>query len=103
MKAIWENRAIIARRRIAAYILDNFGENSKADFMAEIRETIDLLKINPYMAAIDPLFDNRAHTYRSVIINRRSKMVYYIENNVIQIAGFWDCRQDPVAQAARVK
>ena len=51
MKAIWENRAIIGRRRIAAYILDNFGENSKADFMAEIRETIGVTK-NKYTKII---------------------------------------------------
>ena len=103
MKTKWKPIAINGRRRIAAYILDRFGERSKADFMTEIRETIDLLKINPFMAAIDPLFDDRAHTYRSVIINHRSKMVYYIENNVIQIAGFWDCRQDPEAQAKQLE
>jgi plasmid stabilization system protein ParE len=103
MKAKWKPIAINGRRRIAAYILDRFGENSKADFMAEIRETVELLKNNPYMFAIDPLFADRARTYRSAIINRKSKMVYYVEDNVIQIAGFWDCRQDPIAQAKQVE
>lgn len=55
------------------------------------------------MASIDPLFEERAKTYRSIIINRRSKMVYYIEDETIYIAAFWDCRKDPTNQAAQVK
>ncbi|MBQ5513334.1 MAG: hypothetical protein IIT83_06560, partial [Bacteroidales bacterium] len=61
------------------------------------------LKSNPYMSPIDPLFDNRTRTYRSILINKRSKMVYYIEDDTIQIAGFWDCRRDPEAAAKEVK
>ena len=58
---------------------------------------------NPYIAAIDPLFGDRANTYRSTLINRRSKMVYYVVDDEIHIAAFWDCRRDPVAQAKKVK
>ena len=103
MKAIWESKAVNGRRQIANYILNQFGEKAKKDFMLEIQDKIRLLKNNPYMSPIEPLFDDRARTYRSVFINRRSKMVYYIEDDVIQIAGFWDCRCDPVAAAKEVE
>jgi len=103
MKVIWKPQAKMARLQIAAYILNRFGENSKKEFLLETSDTIRLLKINPYMASIDPLFEERAKTYRSIIINRRSKMVYYIEDETIYIAAFWDCRKDPTNQAAQVK
>ncbi len=102
MKAIWESKAVNGRRQIANYIRKKFGEIAVKDFMLEIQDTIRLLKSNPYMSPIDPLFVDRARTYRSILINRRSKMVYYIEKDVIYIAGFWDCRCDPVAAAKEV-
>ncbi|MBQ3688670.1 MAG: hypothetical protein II937_02265 [Bacteroidales bacterium] len=46
----------MARLQIAAYILNRFGENSKKEFLLETSDTIRLLKINPYMASIDPSF-----------------------------------------------
>jgi len=103
MKAIWESKAVNGRRQIANYILNKFGEKAKKDFMLEIHDTIRLLKSNPYMSPIDPLFDDRAKTYRSIFINKRSKLVYYIENGTIYISGFWDCRRDPEAAAKEVE
>ena len=47
--------------------------------------------------------EERSKIYRSVLINRRSKMVYYVENDAVVVAGFWDCRRDPVAAAKDVK
>lgn len=103
MKTKWKPIAMKGRRQIAKYILNIFGEIAAKDFMLEIHDTIRLLKNNPYMSPIDPLFDDRAKTYRSILINRRSKMVYYIEDDTIQIAGFWDCRRDPEAAAKEVE
>ena len=103
MKTKWKPIAMQGRRQIVDYILKKFGEIAVKNFILEIRDTIRLLKNNPYMSPIDPLFDDRAKTYRSIFINKRSKMVYYIENDIIQIAGFWDCRCDPVAAAKEVE
>lgn len=103
MKTKWKPIAMQGRRQIVDYILKKFGEIAVKNFILEIRDTIRLLKSNPYMSPIDPLFDNRTRTYRSILINKRSKMVYYIEDDTIQIAGFWDCRRDPNAAAKEVK
>ncbi len=103
MKTKWKPIAMQGRRQIVDYILKKFGEIAVKNFILEIRDTIRLLKSNPYMSPIDPLFDNRTRTYRSILINKRSKMVYYIEDDTIQIAGFWDCRRDPDAAAKEVK
>ena len=61
------------------------------------------LKRSPGIGQIDPLFLDRARTYRSVIINGLNKMVYFIEGDILYIAGFWDTRMEPEDQAAQVK
>lgn len=61
------------------------------------------LKHSPYIGKIDPLFQNRVQTYRSVIVNGLNKLVYRIEGNTIHIVAFWDTRMEPKNLAAQVK
>lgn len=56
-----------------------------------------------YIGAIDPLFADRPASYRSIIINGLSKMVYRIDDDTIHIVGVWDCRQEPKGQAAQTE
>ena len=58
---------------------------------------------HPNIGSIDPLFDDRPKTYRSIIINGLSKMVYFIDDETIHIVAFWDTRREPKKQAEQVK
>ena len=100
MKIHWDEKAEWQMNQVAAYILQDFGVNSLIDFSQELNHTTELLQANPYMCALDPLLTKRSRTYRSTIINRRSKMVYYVDdqNETIHIAAFWDCRREPLSQ-----
>jgi plasmid stabilization system protein ParE len=102
MKIIWHQDAKNEYKQIARYIKLKFGLKAKREFITGVMECEKFLCKHPDIASIDPLFDDRVKTYRSVLINRRSKMVYYIEGEEIHIAAFWDCRRDPVAQAEQV-
>lgn len=103
LKIQWKAYAKAEYFKIALYIKNYFGVEAKRKFVESVNSYKKALRQNPEMGKIDPLFADRARTYRSVIINGKSKMVYYVEDNVIQIAGFWDCRRDPIAQANQVK
>ena len=103
MKVIWHPLALANRRNIADYILNKFGNKSKKKFLKAITDKIHLIKLNPDIAPIDPLFETYTDIYSSVIIDSLSKMVYYVETDTIHIAGFWDCRSEPSSQAKRVK
>ena len=103
MKVIWQTQAKEARDKIADYIHRQFGIKRKTRFLQEVRQTTKLMRQSPNLGPIDPLFSDRPGTYRSVIINGLSKMVYRIDDDVIHIVAFWDTRQEPVGQAARVK
>ena len=103
MRVIWDPQAKEARNQVAGYILRCFGTKRKTRFLLEVRETTDMLKTHPNIGQIDQLFADRPKTYRSVIINGLSKMVYCLEDDIIYIAAFWDCRQEPTYQATRTR
>lgn len=102
MKVVWDPKARKGRNQIAKYIHRQFGAKPKDKFLVEVRETTKMLKIHPNLGSIDPLFNDRPKTYRSVIINGLSKMVYFIDDEIIYIAAFWDCRQEPNKQVSQV-
>lgn len=57
----------------------------------------------PEHGKIDPLFAHRKQLYRSIIVRRLNKIVYYIKDDTIRIAAMWDTRREPKAQARKVR
>ena len=105
MKIEWENIAEQKAKEIGKYIRRSFGLKRMKVFGEQIRHTTDLLILNPYMGVLDPLLSGRSQSYRSILINRLSKMVYYVDEKegVIHISAFWDCRCEPLAQSEHLK
>lgn len=103
MKAIWDTEAMKAQRQVAAYIRKEFGVKRAKKFRKEVDDTVNQLMRSPGIGQIDPLFSDRTRTYRSVIINGLNKLVYFVSNDVLYIAGFWDTRMDDEDQATKVK
>lgn len=101
MKEIWDINAKNGRKKVADYIRERFGVKSVKKFRQEVEQTTKMLKDYPNIGSIDPLFADRPKAYRSVIIGDLSKMVYFVEEDIIHIAAFWDIRQDPMSQAAK--
>ena len=104
MTLIWDEKAEESLLQISDYIYLNFGEQSETKFQQEVLHTTNQLLNNPNMCALDPLLAGRSHAYRSTIINRHSKMVYYVDetSETIRIAAFWDCRREPLAQTVHL-
>ena len=103
MKVIWDPRATRGKQNVASYIRRKFGDDRKDQFLLEVRETTQMLKQHPELGAIDPLFEDFSIAYRSIVINRLSKMVYFIKDDTVYIAAFWDCRREPKALADEMK
>lgn len=103
MRVEWSEKAEWHRDIIGDYIYERFGSDSLDAFIQEVEKTISLLVSNPNIGTIDSLFADRPFTYRSVIINGLSKLVYRVDGDDIFIVGFWDTRSEPNAQAAKVK
>lgn len=103
MRVKWSERARKQRDEVANYIRHQFGAKRKFQFKQDIRDTTNLLKRSPGIGQIDPLFSDRAMTYRSVIINGLNKLVYFVKDDTIHIVGFWDTRMEPEEQAEKTK
>lgn len=102
-KTEWDQKALEGKRQVAAYIYKKFGINSKKKFLQRVRDMEKTLKINPYFVNKDPLFEGYTKEMRSVFINNLSRMVYYVEGDIIHIAAFWDGRRDAENQAAQIQ
>ncbi len=103
MNYIWDPKAQWQRDQIADYIYERFGEKRSIKFLDNVDEAVDMILRHPNIGTIDPLFADRSVTYRSVVVDGLSKMVYRVEDNVIYIAAMWDCRREPQVQAEQVK
>lgn len=79
--------------------LDHFYNRSprKAQTIRKkISEGVNTLQTFPKAGPVEIHFEDRSVTYRSLVIDKDFKLIYYIEEEIIYIVGIWDCRQDPL-------
>ena len=103
MKLIWDEKAKSELKQVARYIRKSFGLNQEKKYQQIIRNAANMLLTQPYMGALDPQLSNRTKSYRSIIVNKLNKMVYYVENDVVTIVAFWDCRRDSDQQSQHLQ
>lgn len=103
MEIIWADEAFSAWKETIDYIVQEFGARAAENFYKKIEEGQDNLSTSPLIGKIEPLLKNRSRSYRSLVINKRSKLVYYIEGETINIVDFWDTRREPTQQANKLK
>lgn len=103
MKVIWDKYASAKRKEVAAYIRRDFGIRRARKFKEEIEQAVEMIRHSPNIGQIDPLFEGRVETYRSVIVNGLNKMVYYVKGDTVRIADFWDTRREPKNQARQTE
>jgi len=103
MKIHWHKRAVAQLHQIEEYVLRDFGERVRQEFMDDVEQTVLSLADMPTMGKLDPLFVHRKQAYRSVIIRRLNKAVYYVKGDTIHIAAFWDTRREPKNRAKQTR
>ncbi len=103
MTILWHKRAAAQLHQVEDYVLRDFGERVRQEFMDEVEQTILALAEMPTMGKLDSLFAHRKQAYRSIIIRRLNKVVYYVKGNTLHIAAFWDTRREPKNQARQTE
>ena len=99
----WSKRASKAAQQTARYIFKEFGSKASLKFLSEISHVSHLLEDNPYLGQIEPLLLNKKKQYRSIVINHRNKIVYYIKDETIRVSALWDTRREPKALGNELK
>ena len=95
MRIVVNDEAKEKIRQTAKYIQNKFGKKARVDFRNEIDHVSRLLRNNPYLGPAEPFLAEAPVPYRSIVVNRLNKMVYWINGDVIEIVDFWDTRREP--------
>ncbi len=93
MQIIWSDRAFVRRQAIEDYILYSFGFAAHAEYVEAIEEWKRLVKENPYIGKIEPLLEGMRKEYRSYVISKLTKCIYYVEEEFIVVVDWWDTRR----------
>ena len=99
MKIVTYNSVRKTIRKTARYIQKEFGAKSRLKFIDEVKHTMQLLVTNPELGSVELYLEGAPVRYRSIVVQRLNKIIYWINGDVIEIVDFWDCRRDPDALA----
>lgn len=102
MKVIWTRRAYRSWQEIALYISKTFGQKALQDFQQKTLQWEATISAMPQVGRIEPLLQGLPKMYRSVVVDKHSKMIYSIEEHIIKIDAFWDTRREPKQQATNI-
>ena len=61
----------------------------------DILDESALLANFPQMAALEPLLYEFPKKYRSLVVHRNYKVIYYIDCETVYVVAVFDCRQNP--------
>lgn len=86
-------RAIEGFREVSSYIAHNFGIKALREFQLRTKEWTNALKEMPKLGSVDEDVSTEDREYRTVVIYRRSVMVYRIVEDTILIVDFYDTRK----------
>lgn len=94
MRVLWTKKAIAGWREVADYILADFGAQAMQAFIERTVEAEGIISLLPSIGSVEWSDTQEGVVYRYVTINRRSKMLYYVDGDIIFIADFWDVRKN---------
>lgn len=82
-------------KEIVDYYKEGYGINTARRIANQLKKSSKKLKRFPQMAAIEPLLKDEPIVYRSLVVTKNYKVIYYIGENTIYVYDIWDCRQNP--------
>lgn len=103
MRIEWSPRALREWENTVRYIFREFGRKAAEEFEQDIAKWESRIAINPELAHQEPLLKERTKLYRGLIVSRHSKLIFYVEDEVVYIADLWDMRREPSRLSRRLK
>lgn len=103
MKLIWANRANSEWKKIATYIHDEFGHKAAEIFLRDTQKWERYLLKSPECGFLEQLLKDKTIPYRSILLSKHNKLIYYIKEDEIRIVDIWDMRRNPEILAKRIR
>lgn len=95
MVIVWMPEALEVMENIRRYLHENDAPRAAAKLIGQFRRQAGLLEKNPNLGAVEPLLSDMPGNYRSLIVRKQYKLIYYIDGETIYIDTIYDCRQEP--------
>ena len=105
MKVIVQKTAARQISRVYTDGEQRFGKQAAEKTHARIMQALHLLAANPRLGKEEPLLAGRKREYRSLVVHKLFKLVYYMDEKkqTLYIAALWDTRREPAAQASATR
>lgn len=98
-EVIWRPKAVASRIEILKYGKSEFGEIVARRLNEKIEECSARLKAYPDIGFIEPALIGRPIIYRSIMVNRRFKLIYFTTEiddiEYVEIVELWDTYMNP--------
>ena len=103
MQVTWNKKALTQLDAVMRYGSQEFGERTMQRLYARIMSYEPLLAANPRLGVAEPLLAGRKREYRSIVVHKLFKLVYYVKDDILHIAALWDTRREPAVQASATR
>ena len=105
MNVKWNRKAEKQFDDAIFYCQNVFGESSAKKFFHKVAQYIPRLSANPLIGKVEPLLADKPITYRSIVVHKHFKLIYYIDqpNAILYIADLWDTRREPSRLAGEIE
>ena len=103
MRVIWNTETTRQLDYLLNYLEQEFGQRTMQNFYKRLLSYEPLLATNPGMGRREPLLEKHPKGFRSIVVHKYCKLIYYVEEDGIHIADLWDTRREPRAQADNTK
>lgn len=91
----WHPEASNDLTAITRYCYHLFGRTVSRQVRNKIFQSVEVLRGNPFLGHIEPLLSGcTALEYRTLLVNRRTKVIYTVHADYVYIHLLWDVRQD---------
>lgn len=101
MELIWERDAYALWEDTARYIEHEFGYIAMVDFINETSNIEVQLCGNPILGIVEPLLHNKSLEYRSILLSKHNKLIYFVTDR-INIIDIWDTRREPKSLSSNI-
>lgn len=72
-------------------------EQAAIKLFNKLLDAADTLLIFPEAGKVEPMPGDISTCYRSLVVEKHFKLIYFVEKDTVRIAAVWDCRRNPSA------
>lgn len=94
MEIVWTKKAIESFKELAFYLNNSFGRRVSASVIGNVISNVNDLVLNPSRGKKYESDRNLKFEFRFFIINKQTKVFYFIQGEFVYIVLVFDVRQD---------